>query len=148
MRILYVEDRDRLSHCQSRGELSECELEVASGASDAIARIEECRSDPFDLAVAAASVPDDECVEVIRYVREHHLSLPVMVNAKDADHTGILATRASADGYIIAQPTDVGGQVNSHSVPVNGELSQQVAQRLAESSREELLEAIIASLPI
>ena len=83
MRILYVEDRDNLSNGQSPGERSECELEVAAGAREAIARIEECRYDPFDLAVAAVSVPDDECVEVIRYVREHHLSLPVMVNAND-----------------------------------------------------------------
>jgi DNA-binding NtrC family response regulator len=102
MRILYVEDGGSFSDCESRRGLSDCELEVAAGARDAIARIQECRHDPFDLVVAAVSIPDSECVEVIRFIRQHNLPLPVIVNAKDAGYTRILAASgAGAGGYRI-----------------------------------------------
>jgi len=150
MKILYVEDGDSLSDCETRTERSECELEVATGARDAIARIEGCRQDPFDLAVTGVSVPNDECVEVIRYVREHDLTLRVIVNTRDGDDARVLAAcSAGADGYIIEHSGLVDGNFNSDWSPVNGAPAEEERAPVpALWPNEQLLEAMIRSLPI
>jgi DNA-binding NtrC family response regulator len=148
MRILYVEDGDGISDCQSRTAQNGCELEVAAGSRDAITRIEECGSDRFDLAVAGLSVPDSECVKVIRYMREHRFSLPVIVNAKEGDDGRILAVSgAGADVCIIKGSTDVDRNFNYYSLPMKEGVSGQ-AQQAVPWPTERVLEAMVRSLPI
>src|SRR5262245_51513846 len=141
MRVLYIENgstrSESITRCfQARG--GDFVLEVAAGATEAIARIEDRLYDGFDTALVDGSVPDHECAELIRYVRDRRLRLSVIVCSYGTDPDRILMVNG---GFVAGPHTIAYGSIDHRAPAANGGPQRtSVANGIAE--REPLPEAI------
>lgn len=100
MRILVVEDENRIADFVSRGLASGgCEVDVAATGAAAMDSI---HSREYDLVVLDLGLPDMDGMDVLQKIRNRKVSPPVLIlSARDAIDDRVKGLEAGADDYLV-----------------------------------------------
>lgn len=100
MRILLIEDNDRLSELVAQGLRSGgFATDVFSTLADANAALEAA---PYDLAIFDLGLPDGDGLSLLREIRQRGKNLPVLLlTARDGINDRVRGLDAGADDYLV-----------------------------------------------
>ena len=105
MRVLYVEDIPLdadLTRRALHATAPEIDLQLVGTQREALERLGQATSAPFDAALLDARLPDGGGLAILAHIRLHELPLAVVVVTGSSDEdTAVAALKAGADDYVV-----------------------------------------------